>query len=250
MDKVSDQQRTALITGASRGIGQACALAIGNSGTQVVGTATTATGAESISALFKKHGITGFGLEMRIDSADSITDGIEQLQKQDCVPDILVNNAGITRDSLLMRMSDEAWSEVMVTNLNSLYYLCKACAKPMIKNRWGRIINISSVSGQMGNPGQSNYAAAKAGMIGFSKSLAKELGLRNITVNCVAPGFIQTDMTASLPEEQREEIIRHIPLGRFGTSEEIGDLVCFLTSDQAAYITGATISINGGMYMN
>ncbi len=247
---MNEQQRTALVTGASRGIGQACALALGGIGTRVVGTATAAQGAAGISALLEQHEIAGFGLEMRIDSADSVAAAIKLLQERDCAPDILVNNAGITRDNLLIRMGDSEWSEVIETNLSSLYRLCKSCAKSMIKKRWGRIINISSVSAQMGNPGQSNYAAAKAGMIGFSKSLAKELGLRNITVNCVAPGFIRTDMTAALPQEQCEEIIRRIPLGRFGNSGEVGDLVCFLASDKAAYITGETIAVNGGMHMN
>lgn len=244
-----NSQKTALVTGASRGIGQSIALSLAAAGYRVVGTATSDDGAQAISQALKDHN-AGFGVRMQIQDSASIDTALEQLKAQDAMPDVLINNAGITRDNLLMRMSSEEWSEVIATNLNSLYHLCKPCIRPMMKKRWGRIINISSVSGQAGNPGQSNYAAAKLGMVGFSKSLAKELGSRNITVNCVAPGFIKTDMTAALSDEQKQELTRHIPLQRLGSCEEVASLVCFLASEPAGYITGETVAVNGGMYMN
>ena len=241
--------QTALVTGASRGIGKAISLELGQAGASVLGTATSETGAEAITAALKDHGITGQGYVLDVSQADSVKQFGEQLQADGHVPTILVNNAGITRDNLLMRMSDDEWESVIDTNLSSVYRLSKLIIRGMMKARHGRIINITSVVGLAGNAGQSNYAAAKAGMIGFTKSLAREVGPRGITVNAVAPGFIETDMTEALEEEQRQALLGQIALGRLGAVEEIAAAVAFLAGPAAGYITGETLNVNGGMYM-
>jgi len=246
---MSLQDKVALVTGASRGIGQAIALELGKRGAKVIGTATTENGAAKIDAFFKENAIVGKGLALDVASNESVSALLEQVQKDFGAPLILVNNAGITRDNLLLRMKDDEWFEVINTNLNGLYRLSKAVLRGMTKARFGRIINIGSVVGQMGNAGQSNYAAAKAGLEGFSRALAREVGSRAITVNAVAPGFIDTDMTRELPEAQREALAAQIPLARLGQPEEIAKAVAFLASDDAAYITGATVPVNGGLYM-
>ena len=239
----------ALVTGASRGIGQAIALALGAENAVVIGTATTQAGADAISTRLAENNIKGRGLALDVANSESVAACISQVTDEFGAPDILVNNAGITRDTLLMTMKDEQWEEIVNTNLSSVYRMSKAVIRPMMKKRSGRIINISSVVGATGNPGQTNYAAAKAGMVGFAKSLAREIGSRGVTVNTVAPGFIDTDMTRELPEEQREKLASQIPLGRLGSSEEVAAAVVFLASPAAAYITGETINVNGGMYM-
>ena len=239
----------ALVTGSSRGIGQAIAHALGQQGATVIGTATSEAGAQKISEALQAAGIKGTGLVLDVADPESITDCLKQVVAEYGPPDILVNNAGITRDNLLMMMKDEQWDEIINTNLNSIFRMCKAVIRPMMKKRNGRIINISSVVGATGNPGQTNYAATKAGLIGFSKSLAREIGSRNITVNTVAPGFIDTDMTRELNEEQKQKLVGQIPLGRLGSADEIASAVVFLASPGAAYITGETIHVNGGMYM-
>ncbi len=246
---MSEAARVALVTGASRGIGKAIARSLAAQGLTVIGTATTAQGAEAISAYLAEAGNAGCGMALNVTDSESVAQVIEAVTKNFGPPVVLVNNAGITRDNILMRMKEDEWSDVVETNLNALYRLSKACARGMTKARWGRIVNITSVVGSMGNAGQSNYAATKAGAAGFSRALARELGSRSITVNCVAPGFIDTDMTRELPEAQREALQAQIPLGRLGEPAEIGALVGFLCSDAAAYITGETIHINGGMYM-
>ena len=243
------EQRIALVTGASRGIGRAIARQLADDGYLVVGTATSAGGTESISEYLAAVGNGGAGMVLRVDDADSVSGCIGQINERFGAPAVLVNNAGITRDNILLRMQDNEWSDVIETNLSALYRISKACTRGMTRARWGRIINISSVVGSMGNIGQSNYAATKAGAEGFSRALARELGSRNITVNCVAPGFIDTDMTRELAQAQREALQQQIPLGRLGQPEEIAALVSFLAGDSGAYITGATIHINGGMYM-
>ena len=210
----------ALVTGASRGIGQAIALELGRQGAQVIGTATSNDGAEKISAALKRGNLTGKGVVLDVNSTDSISAVVSEMEKDGGAPTILVNNAGITRDNLLLRMSEEEWDAILNTNLKSVYRMTKACLRAMTKARWGRIVSISSVVGAMGNAGQANYAAAKAGLVGFTKALAREVGSRNITANAVAPGFIDTDMTRALPEAQREALIKQIPLGRLGTAEE------------------------------
>lgn len=240
----------ALITGASRGIGQAIALALGAQGATVIGTATSQSGADNITANFQQAGIQGCGMTLNVTDASQIASVIETVEKQFGVVSILVNNAGVTRDNLLMRMKDDEWDEIIQTNLKSVFSLSRAVLRAMMKARYGRIISIASVVGVMGNAGQTNYAAAKAGIIGFSKSLAREVGSRNITVNCVAPGFINTDMTRSLPQTQRDALLAHIPLGRLGQVEDIAAAVAFLASSQAGYITGTTLHVNGGMYMD
>ncbi|CAD7853129.1 MAG: 3-oxoacyl-[acyl-carrier protein] reductase (EC 1.1.1.100), FadG [Olavius algarvensis Gamma 1 endosymbiont] len=240
----------ALVTGASRGIGRAIALALGEAGAGVAGTATTAEGATRIDGTLREAGYKGLGLALNVTDQASIDNALKQVGDGLGTPTILVNNAGITRDNLLMRMKDAEWDEVIATNLSSIYRLSKACLRGMMKARKGRIINISSVVGAMGNGGQTNYAAAKAGMMGFTKSLALEVGSRGITVNCVAPGFIDTDMTRALDASQREHLQGMIPLGRLGNPEEIAATVAFLASEQAGYITGETIHVNGGMYMS
>ncbi len=239
----------AQVTGASRGIGQAIAHALGNQGATVIGTATTEAGAKNISASLEAESIKGRGMVLNVADTDSTTQCLKQVTDEFGAPDILVNNAGITRDGLLMMMKDEQWDEIINTNLNSIFRMSKAVIRPMMKKRTGRIINISSVVGATGNPGQTNYAAAKAGLVGFSKSLAREIGSRNITVNTVAPGFIDTDMTRELSQQQKDSLTSQIPLGRLGNPDEIAAAVVFLASPSAAYITGETIHVNGGMYM-
>ena len=242
--------KTALVTGASRGIGKAIALALGAAGAKVAGTATSPSGAAAITEYMKTAGIDGAGYELDVRDAAACESVLAEIEKNLGAVSILVNNAGITRDNLLMRMKDQEWDDIMDTNLKPVYQLSKMVARPMMKARSGRIINITSVVGFMGNAGQANYAAAKAGVVGFSKSMARELGSRNITVNCVAPGFIDTDMTRALTEEQRNALIGHVPLGRFGAPQEVAAAVLFLASDGAAYVTGSTIHVNGGMLMD
>jgi len=239
----------ALVTGASRGIGRAIALALGEARAGVAGTATTDEGAAHIDQTLREAGYQGLGLTLNVTDQASIDKALEQLGDSLGTPTILVNNAGITRDNLFMRMKDAQWDEVIDTNLNSIYRLSKACLRGMAKARKGRIINISSVVGAMGNIGQTNYAAAKAGMMGFTKSLAREVGSRGITVNCVAPGCINTDMTRELGGAQHEHLRGLIPLGRIGEPEEVAATVAFLASGPAGYITGETLHVNGGMYM-
>ena len=241
--------KVALVTGASRGIGAAIAEQLGKAGAIVIGTATSVSGADKISARFTELGIRGAGKVLNVTDADSVATLLKEVGDEFGAPAILVNNAGITKDNLLMRMSDEEWFDVINTNLSAIYRLSKGVLRGMMKARWGRIINISSVVGAMGNPGQSNYAATKAGVAGFARSLAAEVGSRNITVNTVAPGFIDTDMTKVLPEEQKQQLLSRIPLGRLGAPEEIASVVVFLASDAGAYISGETIHVNGGMYM-
>lgn len=247
---MSLQGKVALVTGASRGIGQAIALELGRQGAVVIGTATTPGGAERIAEYLKEHGIEGVGLVLDVSSDESVASTLEHIQQHLGQPLILVNNAGITRDNLMLRMKDDEWFDVINTNLNSLFRLSKAVLRGMTKARWGRIINIGSVVGAMGNAGQVNYAAAKAGLEGFGRALAREVGSRAITVNSVAPGFIDTDMTRELPDAQREALLTQIPLARLGQAEEIAKVVGFLASDGASYVTGATIPVNGGMYMS
>lgn len=246
---MSLQDKVALVTGASRGIGAAIADLLGAQGAIVIGTATTEGGAEKITARMKEKGITGKGLMLNVSDADSITAIISAIKEEFGAPTILVNNAGITKDNLLMRMKEDEWFDVINTNLNAIYRLSKACLRGMSKARWGRIISIGSVVGSMGNAGQTNYCASKAGVGGFTRSLAKEIGSRNITVNAVAPGFIETDMTKELPEEVTATMLSQVPLERLGQPEEIAAVVNFLAGDGGAYITGETIHVNGGMYM-
>lgn len=243
------ENQIALVTGASRGIGAAIAQALGKQGATVIGTATSATGADNINASFKDAGIKGLGLALDVNNSAQIEAVLKEISEKFGDVTILVNNAGITKDTLLMRMSDEDWDAVISTNLSSVYRMSKAVLRPMMKARTGRIISISSVVGHMGNAGQTNYAAAKAGMAGFTKSMASEVGSRNITVNCVAPGFIETDMTAELPDDIKKQMLERVPLGRLGNVAEIAAAVVFLASPSAAYITGETIHVNGGMYM-
>jgi len=237
------------VTGASRGIGAAIALELGNQGARVYGTATSEQGAKSITKVFTEHKINGRGLVLNVNDNASIQATIEHINQDAGTINILVNNAGITKDTLLMRMKDEDWDAVISTNLTSVYKLSQQVIKSMMKERYGRIINITSVVGHMGNAGQTNYAATKAGIDGFTKSLAQEIGSRGITVNSVAPGFIDTDMTKALSEEQRAALLTHIPLSRLGQASDIAHAVTFLASDQASYITGETIHVNGGMLM-
>lgn len=238
--------KVVLVTGASRGIGKAVALAFAQRGAKVCGTATSEKGAEAISAYL---GANGKGLVLDVSSQESIDACLKAVHDEFGDVDILVNNAGITRDNLLMRMKDDEWDTIINTNLSSVYRMSKAVLRPMMKKRCGRIISISSVVGLMGNPGQTNYCAAKAGIIGFTKAMAREVASRGITVNSVAPGFIATDMTAVLTDEQKASILSTVPVGRLGSPEEIAAAVIFLASDGAAYVTGQTISVNGGMYM-
>lgn len=243
------QGRVALVTGASRGIGRAIALELGRRGATVIGTATSESGAEKITQTLQEAGVAGQGMALNVTAADSIDQVIKTIASDYGAPGILVNNAGITQDNLMLRMKEDEWDSVIDTNLKSVYRMSKACMRAMTKARWGRIINISSVVATMGNLGQANYAAAKAGMEGFTRSLAREVGSRNITVNSVAPGFIATDMTEVLPEEQKEFLVKQVPLGRLGQPEEIAAAVAFLASEPAAYITGETLHVNGGMNM-
>jgi len=239
-----------LVTGASRGIGRAIAESLGKAGATVIGTATSDKGATAISDYFTDAGINGTGMKLNVTDTDSIDNVLKEITTEYGAITVLVNNAGITRDNLMLRMKEEEWSDIMTTNLTSVYRLSKACLKGMMKARHGRIISISSVVGATGNAGQANYAAAKAGVVGFSKSLAQEIGSRGITVNVVAPGFIDTDMTKELPEEQREKLMSNIPLGKLGDSQDIANAVLFLASDMGSYISGETLHVNGGMYMS
>lgn len=244
---MSQTKKIALVTGATRGIGKAIAISLANNGIVVIGTATTESGANSISEYLKQY--DGSGMVLNVADKISIDNLVDEITKKYGEITILVNNAGITKDTLFLRMKEEDWDDVLDTNLKSVFLLCKAVIRGMTKNRFGRIVNITSVVGFMGNPGQINYASAKAGMVAFSKSLAKELGSRNITVNCVAPGFVVSDMTDKLPDEVKEGYLKNIPLGRFADPQEIANSVNFLVSDNANYITGSTIHVNGGLYM-
>ena len=237
-----------LVTGASRGIGQAIALTLGHAGATVIGTATSDKGAAAISNPFKENNIAGQGLTLNVTNNDQIAEVMSTIVENHGSVDILVNNAGITRDNLLMRMKEDEWDDIMSTNLSSVYKMSKAVLRGMMKKKAGRIISIASVVGAMGNAGQTNYAAAKAGIMGFTKSLAREVGTRGITVNAVAPGFIQTDMTDALPEEQKASLASQIPLGRLGTPDEVAQTVLFLAGEGGAYITAQTLHVNGGMY--
>jgi 3-oxoacyl-[acyl-carrier protein] reductase len=241
--------KLALVTGASRGIGQAIALGLGRQGAVVAGTSTTESGAAGITAQLTGAGVQGRGYVLDVNDEAAMQQVVDQVQRDWGRVYALVNNAGITRDNLLMRMKDEEWDEILETNLKSVFRMCRIMVRDMMKAREGRIINVTSLSGEMGNPGQTNYAAAKAGVIGFSKSLAREIASRNVTVNCVAPGFIETDMTRGLPEAQRAQYAQHVPLGRFGTVQEVAAAVAFLAWPQAGYITGTTIDVNGGILM-
>ena len=246
---MSLEGKIALVTGASRGIGAAIADMLGSRGATVIGTATTAAGAEKISERLQAKNIRGQGMVLNVTDDASVAEVLKAIGDQYGPPAILVNNAGITRDNILMRMKDEEWYDVIDTNLNAVYRLSRNVVRGMTRAKWGRIINISSVVGAMGNAGQANYAATKAAVGGFARALARDLGSRNITVNTVAPGFIDTDMTSDLPEAQKAAMLEQIPLGRLGQPEEIAEIVCFLADDCGGYITGETIHANGGMYM-
>ena len=247
---MSLQGQIALVTGATRGIGQAIADQLALQGARVIGTATSAAGAAAISAHFEQLGLAGRGAVLNVDDAGQVVALIDDIREREGAVTILVNNAGITRDTLLMRMKDEDWDAVMATNLKSVFLMSRAVTRDMMKARGGRIINIGSVVGATGNPGQVNYAEAKAGMAGFTRALARELGSRGITVNCVAPGFIDTDMTRKLSSAQHEALLVNIPLGRLGSVAEIAHTVSFLASEGAAYITGTTVHVNGGMFID
>ncbi|MBN3817799.1 3-oxoacyl-ACP reductase FabG [Paraburkholderia sp. Se-20369] len=249
MEKTLDKQ-VAIVTGASRGIGRAIALELARQGATVIGTATSESGAAGISAAFAEAGVTGRGAVLNVNDAQAAEALIDATVKEFGALHVLVNNAGITQDQLAMRMKDDDWDAVIDTNLKSVFRLSRAVLRPMMKARGGRIINITSVVGSAGNPGQANYAAAKAGVAGMTRALAREIGSRGITVNCVAPGFIDTDMTKTLPEEQQTALKTQIPLGRLGSPEDIAHAVAFLASPQAGYITGTTLHVNGGMYMS
>jgi 3-oxoacyl-[acyl-carrier protein] reductase len=244
------QNQLAFITGASRGIGQAIALELGRQGATIVGTATTEDGAQIISQYLKETGVKGAGMTLNVNNTAQLESVLKAVHERFGDIAILVNNAGITRDNLLIRMKDEEWDEIMETDLKSVFRLSRAVLRAMMRARYGRIINISSVVGATGNMGQSNYAAAKAGIIGFSKSLAREVGSRNITVNCIAPGFVETDMTRALNDNQRQSLLQQVPLGRLGRPEEVASAAAFIASPAAGYITGATLHVNGGMYMD
>lgn len=244
------QNQIAFVTGASRGIGQAIALELGRQGATMIGTATTEDGAQTISRYLKEAGLKGVGMMLNVNNAVQIENVLNAVRQEFGDIAILVNNAGITRDNLLVRMKDEEWDEIMETDLKSVFRLSRAVLRAMMKARYGRIINISSVVGATGNMGQANYAAAKAGIFGFSKSLAREVGSRNITVNCIAPGFVETDMTRALTGKQHQDLIQHVPLGRLAQPSEIASAVAFIASPDAGYITGATLHVNGGMYMD
>ena len=237
-----------LVTGASRGIGKAIALTLGEAGATVVGTATTESGADNISKVFADNNISGKGIKLNVTNNEQISNLVKIVNEDFGPIHILINNAGITRDNILLRMKEDEWEDIIETNLSSIYKMSKSVLRGMIKNRSGRIISITSVVGAMGNAGQSNYAASKAGMIGFTKSLAREVGVRGVTVNAIAPGFIKTDMTDALPDEQKEALASQIPLARLGTVDEIAQSVLFLAGDGGSYITAQTLHVNGGMY--
>ena len=241
-------EKLVLVTGASRGIGQAIAITLGTAGATVIGTATSEKGAEAISKQFTEHKINGQGMILNVTDDNNIAELMKNINEKYDTVDILINNAGITRDNILMRMKQDEWDEIINTNLASVFKMSKAVLRGMMKKKAGRIISIASVVGSMGNAGQANYAAAKAGIMGFTKSLAREVGSRGITVNTVAPGFIQTDMTDNLPDEQKEALVSQIPMGRLGSVEEIAQVVLFLAGNGGSYITAQTIHVNGGMY--
>jgi 3-oxoacyl-[acyl-carrier protein] reductase len=241
-------EKLVLVTGASRGIGRAIALTLGAAGATVIGTATSDQGAVNISKIFTENNILGKGMKLNVTDNEQISDLLKNITKDYGSVDILINNAGITRDNILVRMKEDEWDDIISTNLTSVYKMSKCVLRGMLKKRAGRIISITSVVGAMGNAGQSNYAAAKAGIMGFTKSLAREVGVRGITVNAIAPGFIDTDMTENLPEDQKLELAAQIPMGRLGTANEIAQAVLFLASDSGSYITAQTLHVNGGMY--
>ena len=247
---MTDYKNVILVTGATRGIGKSIACSLVCSDNYIVGTATSEQGAESITNYMKELKINGIGKVLDVTNGESVNNLISEISDSIGPPSILVNNAGITRDQLLMRMNEEDWDDVLETNLKSIYRLSKACLRGMMKNRWGRIINVGSVVGSMGNSGQSNYSASKSGMQGFSRALAREVGSRNITVNTVSPGFIETDMTSQVPEEGKKIMLEKIPLGRMGSPQEVACVVKFLASSSGDYITGETIHVNGGLYMS
>ena len=239
-----------LVTGATRGIGKAIALNLGAAGATVIGTATSESGSDNISKIFAENKISGKGMKLDVTDNEQVTNLVKIIGEEFGSVDILVNNAGITRDNILLRMKEDEWDDIISTNLSSVYKLSKAVLRGMIKKRNGRIISITSVVGVMGNPGQSNYAASKAGVIGFTKSLAREVGVRGITVNTIAPGFIITDMTDTLPEDQKEKLAEQIPMGRLGTADEVAQAALFLAGESGSYITGQTLHVNGGMFTN
>ena len=241
-------EKLVLITGASRGIGKAIALTLGAAGATIIGTATSDQGATNISKLFTENNILGKGMKLNVTDNGQISDLLKNITEDYGSVDILINNAGITRDNILVRMKEDEWDDIINTNLTSVYKMSKCVLRGMLKKRAGRIISITSVVGAMGNAGQSNYAAAKAGIMGFTKSLAREVGVRGITVNAIAPGFIETDMTDNLPEDQKLALAAQIPMGRLGTTNEIAQAVLFLASDSGSYITAQTLHVNGGMY--
>jgi len=243
------QDENALVTGASRGIGRAIALALAENGAHVTGTATTQEGAQQVGTLLNEAGFQGAGEPLQLQDPESVSALLARLAEQDRMPTILVNNAGITRDNILIRMKDEEWDDVLNINLRGVFQLTRGCLRGMLKARRGRIINLSSVVAFTGNPGQANYASTKAGLIGFTRALAQEVGLRGITVNCVAPGFIETDMTRALSDEQQGELRQRIPLQRLGTAEDVAAAVLYLAGDGGGYITGETLHVNGGMFM-
>jgi len=243
------QNQVALVTGASRGIGHGIALELGRLGAFVVGTATSAAGADAITAALEQAGLTGRGVVLDVTDAARAEAVVDEMLKSCGAPSILVNNAGITRDNLAMRMKDDEWASVIDTNLSAVFRLCRLVMRPMMKARYGRIVNITSVVGSSGNAGQANYAAAKAGVAGMTRALARELGSRNITVNCVAPGFIDTDMTRALTPEQTAALMQNIPAGRFGLAQDVASAVAYLAGPQAGYVSGVTLHVNGGMYM-
>jgi 3-oxoacyl-[acyl-carrier protein] reductase len=246
---MSLQNKVALITGASRGIGKAIAINLAKAGAVVVGVDYSEEYAKNISLFLNELGLKGKGFVMDVTKQESIENSMEQIIKEYGAPNILINNAGIARDNLMLRMSQEEWDQVIATNLTSVFRLCRFCIRDMVKARWGRIINIASVVAYSGNPGQVNYAASKGGIVSFSKSLAAEIASRNITVNCIAPGFIESDMTKKLTAEQREKLLTVVPARRIGQPEDVANAVAFLASEEASYITGTTLHVNGGMYM-